>query len=226
VREGNDEQFKETLLLGIRLGLLLMIPAAAGLIVLQHPIVNLLFRHGKYTPDDTLLVASALQNYAYQLPFVAIDQLLIAAFYARKNTIIPVTVGFVSILGYLVVALPFSQTIGMPALAFANTVQNSSHAIILLVLLRMAIGSMHVRRMLPAILKILAATAAMVALAWGLQVVLSPVSLFSSSTLLGHLLTVVLVGGLASGVYVGGVLLLKVEEVGLLKGAVLAKLRR
>jgi hypothetical protein len=36
----------------------------------------------------------------------------------------------------------------------------------------------------------------------------------------------VLVGGLASGVYVGGVLLLKVEEVGLLKGAVLAKLRR
>ena len=57
MRERNDEQFKETLLLGIRLGLLLMIPAAAGLIVLQHPIVNLLFRHGKYTPDDTLLVA-------------------------------------------------------------------------------------------------------------------------------------------------------------------------
>jgi putative peptidoglycan lipid II flippase len=226
VREGNDEQFKETLLLGIRLGLLLMIPAAAGLIVLQHPIVNLLFRHGKYTPDDTLLVATALQNYAYQLPFVAIDQLLIAAFYARKNTIIPVTVGFVSILGYLAVALPFSQSIGMPALAFANTLQNSSHAIILLVLLRMAIGSMHVRKMIPAILKILGATAAMVALAWGLQVVLGPVSLFSSNTLLGHMLTVVLVGSLASGVYVGGVLLLKVEEVGLLKGAVMAKLGR
>ncbi|HZU02375.1 MAG TPA: lipid II flippase MurJ [Ktedonobacteraceae bacterium] len=224
VREGNDEQFKETLLLGIRLGLLLMIPAAAGLIVLQHPIVNLLFRHGKYTPEDTLLVATALQNYAYQLPFVAIDQLLIAAFYARKNTIIPVTVGFVSTLGYLVVALPFSQTIGMPALAFANTVQNSSHAIILLVLLRLAIGSIHVRKMIPAILKILVATAAMIALAWGLQVVLGAVSLFSANTLLGQLLTVVLVGGLASGVYVGGVLLLKVEEVGLLKGAVLAKL--
>ena len=146
--------------------------------------------------------------------------------YDPKGTIIPVTVGFVSILGYLAVALPFSQTIGMPALAFANTVQNSSHAIILLMLLRMAIGSMHVRKMIPAVLKILAATAAMVALAWGLQVVLGPVSLFSSNTLLGHLLTVVLVGSLASGVYVGGVLLLKVEEVGLLKGAVMAKLGR
>lgn len=226
VREGNAEQFKETLLLGFRLGLLLMIPAAAGLIVLQHPIVNLLFLHGRYTPDDARLVATALQNYAYQLPFVAIDQLLIAAFYARKNTIIPVTVGFVSILGYLAVALPFWQTIGMPALAFANTVQNSSHAVVLFVLLRMAIGSMHVRKTIPAVLKILAATAAMVALAWGLQVALGHVSLFSPGTLLGRLLTVVLVGCLATGVYIGGVLLLKVEEVGLLKGAVLAKLGR
>jgi putative peptidoglycan lipid II flippase len=226
VREGNAEQFKETLLLGFRLGLLLMIPAAAGLIVLQHPIVNLLFRHGKYTLNDALLVATALQNYAYQLPFVAIDQLLIAAFYARKNTIIPVTIGFVSILGYLAVALPFWQTIGMPALAFANTVQNSSHALILLILLRMAIGSMHLPKMIPAVLKIGAATAAMVAVAWGLQVVLGHVALFSLSTLVGQLLTVVLVGGLAVGVYIGGVLLLKVEEVGLVKGAVLAKLGR
>src|SRR5436305_10676762 len=168
-----------------------MIPAAAGLIVLQHPIVNLLFRHGKYTLNDALLVATALQNYAYQLPFVAIDQLLIAAFYARKNTIIPVTVGFVSILGYLVVALPFSQTIGMPALAFANTVQNSSHALILLVLLRMAIGSFRMGKMLPALLKILLAAAVMVVVAWGAQQVLGHIALFSLQHLTGQLLTVV-----------------------------------
>jgi hypothetical protein len=76
------------------------------------------------------------------------------------------------------------------------------------------------------VLKIVAATAAMVAVAWGLQVVLGHVALFSLSTLVGQLLTVVLVGGLATGVYIGGVLLLKVEEVGLVKGAVLAKLGR
>jgi putative peptidoglycan lipid II flippase len=226
MREGNEERFKETLLLGFRLGLLLMIPAAAGLIVLQNPIVDLLFRHHNYTPENALLTALALQNYAYQLPFVAIDQLLIAAFYARKNTLIPVTVGFVSLLGYLAVALPFWQTIGMPALAFANTVQNSSHAIILLVLLRMTIGSIHVRRMIPAVLKILVATAAMVAVAWSLQIALGHVALFHLDRLLGQLLTVVVAGGVAAGVYIGGVLLLRVEEVGLLKGAVMAKLGR
>ncbi len=227
VREGNNERFKETLSLGIRLGLLLMIPAAAGLIVLQNPIIDLVFRHHNYTTINAQMTAIALQNYAYQLPFVALDQLLIAAFYARKNTVIPVVVQFVSILGYLSVALPFSGTVqGMPMLALANTVQNSMHGIILLFLLRFVIGPMKIRETLPTVLKVLVVTAAMVAVAWGAQVVLSHVHLFSLDTLLGSLLTVLVAGGLAVVVFFGGVLLLKVEEINMLKGAVLAKLGR
>ncbi|HEV2660182.1 MAG TPA: lipid II flippase MurJ [Ktedonobacteraceae bacterium] len=226
MREKNMDRFKETLLLGFRLGLLLMIPAAAGLIVLQTPIIALIFEHGNYNADNAHLAALALQNYSYQLPFIALDQLLIFAFYARKNTLIPVIVFFVSILGYLAVALPFFQTIGMPALAFANTVQNSLHALILLVLLRVVIGSLHLRTMIPFILKILLATAAMVALAWGLQLLLGHVALFSLAHLLGRLLTVLVAGGLAAVAYFGLVLLFKVEEIGLLKGVLLAKLGR
>ncbi len=226
VRAGDTERFKQTLLLGFRVGLLLMIPAAAGLIVLRQPIVDLLFRHHNYTTENAARTALALQNYAFQLPFVAMDQLLIAAFYARKNTIIPVVVGMVSILGYLAVALPFWSTIGMPALAFANTVQNSLHAIILLVLLRIVIGHIRIREMIPTVLKILVATAAMVAVAWGLQVLLGHIGLFSLDRLWGQLLTVAVAGGLAALVYLGGVLLLRVEEVRLVKGAVMAKLGR
>jgi len=226
VRAGDSERFKGTLLLGLRLGLLLMIPAAAGLIVLRLPIVMLLFQHHKYTFQNSLLTAIALQNYAYQLPFIAIDQLLLSAFYARKNTITPVIVGAVSYAGYLAVALPFWQTIGMPALAFANTVQNSLHPIILLVLLRMAIGPIRIRETIPVLLKILAATAVMVVVAWGAQVLLAHIALFSLSHLLGQVLTVIVAGSLATIVYIGGVLLLRVEEVRLVKGAILAKLGR
>ncbi len=223
-RSGDNERFKATLLLGFRLGLLLMIPAAAGLIVLQLPIVTLIFQHHNYNPYNSAITAIALQNYAYQLPFVAIDQLLLSAFYARKNTITPVIVGIISFAGYLSIALPFWQTIGMPALAFANTVQNSLHPIIMLVLLRLAIGPMRVREVIPAALKILLATAAMVVVAWGLQVLLGHTQLFSLNHLLGQFLTVVVVGVVAVGVYIGGVLLLRVEEIGLIKGVVLARL--
>src|SRR5436305_4896590 len=223
-RSGDNERFKATLLLGFRLGLLLMIPAAAGLIVLQLPIVTLLFQHHNYNPYNSALTAIALQNYAYQLPFVAIAQLLLSALYARKNTITPVVVGIICFAGYLAVALPFWQTIGMPALAFANSVQNSLHPIIMLVLLRLAIGPMRVREVIPAALKILVATSAMVVIAWGLPLGLGNPALFSLSHLLGQILTVVVVGAVAVGVYLSGVSLLRVEEIGLMKGVVLARL--
>ena len=66
----------------------------------------------------------------------------------------------------------------------------------------------------------------MVAVAWGTQVLLSHIHVFSLDTLTGSLLTVIVAGGLAVVVFLGGVLLLKVEEIGMLKGAVLAKLGR
>jgi putative peptidoglycan lipid II flippase len=223
IREGNTERFKSTLLLGFRLGLLLMIPAAAGLIVLQLPIISLIFEHGKFTHQQSIVTATALQNYAYQLPFTAIDQLLIAAFYARKNTIIPVAVGAISYLGYLAVALPFWQTVGMPALPLANSTQIAVHTIILLVLLRMAIGPMHLGKLIPTLAKLLLAAAVMVAVAWGLQMVLAPV-LAPLPPFIERLITVIFVGAISAGVYFGIVILLKVEEVTMLKGAVMAKL--
>ncbi|HEY6409140.1 MAG TPA: lipid II flippase MurJ, partial [Ktedonobacteraceae bacterium] len=219
-----NERFKKTLLLGFRLGLLLMIPAAAGLIVLGLPIVTLIYQHGKFTAHNSQLTTLALQLYAFQLPFVPIDQLLLSAFYARKNTITPVIVGFVCFSFYLAIALPFWQTIGMPALVVANTVQNSLHAVILLVLLRKAIGSLSLRKIIPAFLKICAATVTMVIVAWALQALLAHVGLFSLNHLTGQFLTVIVVGLVAAGVYVGVVLLLRVEEVALIKGIVMAKL--
>ena len=220
----DNERFKKTLLLGFRLGLLLMIPAAAGLMVLGLPIVSLLYQHGRFTAHNAQLTSLALALYAFQLPFVAIDQLLLSAFYARKNTITPVIVGFVCYGSYLAVALPFWQTVGMPALVVANTVQNSLHAVILLVLLRMTIGPLRLREIVSAFLKISAATIAMVAVAWGLQVLFGHIRLFSLNHLTGQFLTVLVSGLIAVGVYVSGVLLLRVEEVGMMKGIVMAKL--
>lgn len=224
-REGQLERFKDTLLLGFRLGLLLMIPAATGLILLRFPIASAIYQRGGFRLEDSLNVSLALQNYAYQLPFLVVDQLLIAAFYARKNTIIPVVVGVISVLGYLAVALPFWRSVGMPALAFANTVQNSLHAIILLFWLRHAIGHIKIRSILPTLLKIVLATAIMGLALWCVQVGLRalPGPLFSLDSFLGRVLTVFVAGGFGAAVYVGCVMLFRVEEVRMVKAIVRKK---
>lgn len=225
-RSGNNERFKETLLLGFRLGLLLMVPAMVGLIVLRIPILDLIFAHHNYHTGDVQLSAQALQNYSYQLPFLVVDQLLIAAFYARNNTKTPVIIGIVCILFYLGVALPFYQTVGMISLVLANTVQNSAHAVILLILLRLAIGPLHLRNNLLVFLKIGLSAALMGFAAWGVLLELNQIALFSLDHFLGQLLTVLIAGGVAVVIYFGSIFLFKVEEVHLIKTVILTKLKK
>lgn len=226
VRAGDTERFKGILLLGYRIGLLLMIPATAGLITLGYPIIALMFQRQGFTTTNTQLTYLALQNYAYQLPFLAIDQLLLAAFFARKDTVKPVIVGFLSYLGYLAVAIPLRHTVGMPALALANTVQNALRPIMLIILLRIAIGPLRVREMIPATIKIFLATAAMVAIIIGLEKLTAYSALFSMDTLSGRLFTVIGIGGVAVIVYTGLLVLLRVEELTIVKNALLSKFGR
>ena len=223
---GNMDEFKRTLRLGFKLGLLLMIPAMVGLEVLRLPIVALLLVHGHYTLSDAHLAALALRNYAYQLPFLVLDQLLIAAFYARKNTLTPVIIGGVGWLFYLAVALPFVGSIGMPVLAFAQAVQNSMHALILLVLLRRAIGPLAGEGLLGALGKICLAAAIMGGVCWLLLQAVSPFGLFTLNHFTGQLLTVLITAGGGTLVYFLLAHLFGLQEIRLLGSLVRRRLGR
>jgi putative peptidoglycan lipid II flippase len=218
------DDFKRILALGFRLGLLLMVPAMIGLIVLRVYIVALLFQHGTCAHDCTVRNALALQNYAYQLPFLALDQLLIAAFYARKNTIVPVVVGVVSIAFYAAIAVPFSSTIGMPAIAFANAALNSVHAVILFILLTRVIGNLGMRTLGASLGRILLAGAAMGLIIWLLLQALP--GTFNPNTLTGQVLGILVAGGVGSILYFWLIHLFGIEEVRMLSAIIRAKLGR
>jgi putative peptidoglycan lipid II flippase len=224
--DGDMAGFKRTLALGFRLGLLLMTPAMVGLIALGTPISALLFQHGACHADCTALNTLALTNYAYQLPFLALDQMLIAAFYARKNTITPVIVGIVAIGVWTLVAVPGYSTVGMPALAFANTALNSSHAIILFVLLSLAIGSLGLRELWGGVWRIAIASALMGGVIVGLLRLLPSLapSVFTLDSLRGQVATVLAVGIPAAAVYFLIVTLLGMNEVRMLVSIVRARL--
>jgi putative peptidoglycan lipid II flippase len=151
------EQFKSTLGLGLRLVLVLIVPATVGLLVLGAPIIALIFQHGEFTFFDTSQTAQALTCYLLGTPFAAVDLLLIFAFYAQRDTRTPVIVGIVCVFIYLAVApaLAFWMRLGMIGLVLANSVQLASHALIMLALLRRRVGSMAAEELADAIAKIL-----------------------------------------------------------------------
>lgn len=208
--EGSLRAFKATLVTGMRLALLVMVPATVGLVVLRTPIVQLLFERGAFDAYATERTALAFLCYAPQLPFLPIDYLLIFAFYARKNTVTPVLVGVLSVGVYLVVALSLMGPLGMAGLALANTAQNSSHAVILFALLIRAMGSLRGYGLGTTVTKCLLASTAM-----GTVVLLLLPHLESAldmTTVVGQGALVVVAAAVGFAVYVLAIVALRVEE--------------
>ncbi|MBC7231664.1 MAG: murein biosynthesis integral membrane protein MurJ [Chloroflexi bacterium] len=215
LRSGREE-FKETLALGLRLVLVLIVPATTGLFVLGVPIISLIFQHGEFTAFDTQQTARALVGYLLGTPFAAVDLLLIFAFYAQKDTVTPVVVGIVCVLIYLGVAPTFAFVagFGMIGLVLANSVQLTSHAIIMLILLHRRVGSLAKQRLPLAMGKIVLASVVM-----GILVYLSLTMLravLPGGGFIARTMQVVVPGMVGLLVYAVGVTKLGVEEATLL----------
>jgi putative peptidoglycan lipid II flippase len=165
--EENVESYREALLFGMKLILLLMLPILGGALVLAGPVVSVLFEHGAFRQADSALTRDILLAFSPQLPFTAIDYLLILAFYARQDTRTPVLVGVASVLIYLAVALTLIAPLGIVGLALADAAKNSGHGLILLGLLRRRVPGLQVLLGLgPFLGRTLPAAALMAILLW------------------------------------------------------------
>jgi len=162
LRRGREE-FKDTVGLGLRLVLVLIVPAVVGLWLLGPSIIALIFQHGEFTALDTVQTSRALACYLLGTPFAAVDLLLVFAFYSQKDTVTPVTVGIICVFIYLAVAptLAFVLGWGMLGLVLANSIQLGAHAVIMLILLRRRVGSLAKQRLLSTLVKIALAAAIM-----------------------------------------------------------------
>jgi putative peptidoglycan lipid II flippase len=145
----HDEiSYRATLGRGLRMVLLLMVPAAVGLWLLGEPLTRLLFERGAFTPTDTGAVVRALNIYVVGMLFAAIDFPLNYAFYARNDTVSPAVVGVVSVVVYGVVALLLLRPLGYLGLVWADSAKQAGHALIMLGLLSRVVGQVPGRSVL------------------------------------------------------------------------------
>ena len=222
--QGDWDAFRKTLGQGLRMVLVLILPATLGLLGLAQPIIALLFQHGKFTASDTFWTSWALRYYLLGLVFAAIDWPLNYAFYARQDTLTPALVGVLSVGVYLAVALTLIHPLGFLGLVLADSAKHISHALVMLFLTRRRLGSLASMGLGQMVLKSLLAsgvmTAAMALLLLGITRVLC-----DGGLLIGFV-TVAVVSGVGLLVYVGLITLLRVEEVGLVRRIIQQRLGR
>ncbi len=214
-------RFRRTLGMGLRIVLLLIVPASVGLFVLATPIIALVFEHGAFQPYDTIRTSQALRVYLLGLPFAALDQLLIFAFYSRKDTRTPVLVGILGVMVYVVAALLLIVPLGMLGLVLANSIQLTSHALVMLCLAHRSFDALRQQGLGKTALKVVVASLVVGAVVSGGMPGLTRLAALSSvwSELL------VVAGGAVVGMLTYGVMvwLLRVEDLTTLKELVSAR---
>ena len=67
--ENDMDHFKKTLVNGLNVITLLLVPISVGAIVLRQPIVSVLFERGRFDQRATVMTASALMFYSLGIVF-------------------------------------------------------------------------------------------------------------------------------------------------------------
>ncbi|MBP6280173.1 MAG: murein biosynthesis integral membrane protein MurJ [Rhodocyclaceae bacterium] len=90
-------EFSALLDWGLRLTLLLTLPASLALAVLGVPLISTLFQHGLFSANDVLQTRDALAAYAIGLTGLILVKVLAPGFYARQDIRTPVRIALVTL---------------------------------------------------------------------------------------------------------------------------------
>ena len=211
---GAREEMRQILADSLRIVLFLGLPFSAVFMILNRPIVSLLFVWGFTGDEGGTLVSWALLFYAIGLlPLLALE-VVARTFYALSDTLTPVLAGGVQILMMAALSLWFTRTIfpqqgwlPLGGLALGFSLSNVIEVLLLLWLLRRKLGGIQGGSLLKGLWRMGVAALLMLAAMWFVQ------GLFPSEGSVWQLLLQLIGVGSGGGlVYLGVCAGLRLEE--------------
>jgi putative peptidoglycan lipid II flippase len=215
---GDLAGFRATISSGLRQLAFLLIPASAVTAVLAEPIIRILFQRGHWQPYQTPVVAHALAAFTAGLFFNGIMLLFGRGFFSLQLNWIPTIVALGNLgLNAALDAVFYrfgghGETWGIP---LATAVVNMAGAAALLYLMRRRVGSLDGRRTLSAVARVVVASAVVAGLAY---LVWDPLDAGLGRSFAAQLVSLGAALAVAIAAYLGMCRLLRVEELGVLRG--------
>src|SRR5262245_54039521 len=117
--DANHEEYSRLLDWGLRVTVLLAVPATVALAVLALPLIAALFHYGRFTAEDAWMTRQALIGYSVGLVGMIMVKILAPGFYARQNIVTPVKIGIVTLLTTQALNLAFIVPLKHAGLALA-----------------------------------------------------------------------------------------------------------
>jgi len=105
---------------GLRMVLLVGLPAALGLALLSEPLTASLFRYGKFGEYDTRMVGYALTAMSVGIPAFMLSKVLLPAFYARQDTRTPMRVAVTTVIANVLLTVAIVTPLWIQKVPFAH----------------------------------------------------------------------------------------------------------
>ncbi len=87
--KGDEDGSRKIANMSVRLLLLIILPIAAGILVLALPVCRLIYQRGEFTASDSAMTAKALACFAIGMPFYAVNEVYTKKFFSKQNTLAP-----------------------------------------------------------------------------------------------------------------------------------------
>lgn len=135
IKEGRLQDALDSQNRALELGLVMTVPAAAALIAMGAPVVQVLFQRGAFGPVETAATAAALSAFAVGLPAFVLVKALVPAFFAREDTRTPVKVAGATMAVNIALNLALVGPLAHVGMALATALAAWFNALVLAVLL-------------------------------------------------------------------------------------------
>ncbi|MEI7623130.1 MAG: murein biosynthesis integral membrane protein MurJ [Actinomycetes bacterium] len=187
---------------GLRLVLVLALPATVGMILLSGPIVRLVLDHGEFTSSNADTTANTLIAFLCGLPAFSVFLFAMRGFYAQRDTRVPFYTNLAETILGLTIAFVLVDRFGVVGLGASGSLAYSLFAVVALALLHRRIGTFLDPATIATIVKITIATVTMGIGVWVLLAL----------TELNDALTVISGGIVGIGLYAALLFALRVDE--------------
>ena len=177
---------------------LVILPIMVAFVLLSEDIIGIIYQHGLFTREKTLITASALSCYSVGMIGLAYNEVLSKAFFSMKNSKTPMISAILSMIANIIMAYIFYNIIGISGLALATAGGSIVNAIINFALYIRGNGNVFNKEDLKDVIKIIISAILMAVVVFGLSQILD--GKFEKA-LIGYILHGLICGGAGIIVY-------------------------
>jgi putative peptidoglycan lipid II flippase len=206
---GELENLRATMANGMRQILFVLVPAGAAILVLSEPMIRLVYQRGEFTPEQTMLVATALFWFAFSLPTNGLYLLQTRTFFSLQRPWMATGLAALDLVVSALAALALYKPFGTGGIVAGTGIGTTAAVLAQAVVLRHEFDGLELRRLAETAIKITIAAVALAAVSFGVWDLLDNAL---GRGLAGQLISLGVGLGLGGLTYLGVAKLLRIAE--------------